>query len=223
MQCFHCEERLEEISFEEALRRTRKYLLQRDLARNRDISDDSKQYYIRHYLGNDSLFLLFDLYRNRLKHGRSPKRFLVQPVRVTAVFNLPWLFFNIIASNMFHFRYTAFCPQCNCKCVPGKHFKEECEYNKEYFQILDDILTGEIVEKKSYYQKRAYDLLRQGKQSAFADLFLRKRSRELILDFCSVGFSVFLWIYLIVYVGFPMFLVLVEKLLHIDMYEWVFL
>ncbi len=222
--CTRCRGDLEEISFYDALQLTRKKSLKDKISgKKKKLPDAYKQHYIMGYLGDSSLFLLFDLYRNRLKHGRRLKRFFIQPVNFTAALNIPWFFFNVIASNIFHLHYTGYCPRCHCKVNPRLHDKEECAYNIEYFQILDDILSGEIVETKALYRKRAHESTPPDKKNPYSDLFLRNKKAEMILDFLSVGFSIFLWIFLAVYVSYPMFQVLMQKLEFYDAYEWIFL
>ncbi len=221
MRCADCGKELVEISLEEALELTQQKSFKTHVASSGlKVSDEYKQYYIRSYLGDRSLFLLYDLSRNRLKHSPKPKRFLIQPVNFTALFNIPWLIFNVVSTNIFHSRYTGFCQRCNCKMVPDQHSREECDYNIEYFHILDDILTGEIMRTKKLYHEKALLDQKSGKKNAFVDLFLRERKVEVFFDFLSVSLSIFLWLYIAVYVSYPMFQVLLQKFDYMDSYEW---
>lgn len=221
--CSTCHGELKEISFERALEVTRKRAFRKQMQnKKKDIPDAYKQHYIRQYLGDQSLFLLFDLYKNRLKHGKKLKRFLIQPINFTAFLNIPWFFFNIISSNIFHLQYTRFCERCQCKRPQAQHAQEECDYNIEYFNILNDILTGDIVNtKRIYIQKYLIDKFKHRK-SAYADLFLRDKSVEVFFDIFSIFVSICFWIYIAVYISYPMLLVLLQKMEFYDAYEWIF-
>ena len=155
-----------------------------------------------------------------MKYGFRFERFFIQPINMTCVFNLPWFFFNAIYSNYFHFRYKAFCLRCHCKHIPGHHPKEECEYNLGYFYILRDVLSGSIVRTRKVYEHLLVEDRKKRKPNPYADLCQRPIRLEVFFDLLSIGFSVFLWLYLAVYVSLPMAMTLVQKLQAPDAYEW---
>lgn len=218
MTCRDCAADLNEVSLKDALTLTQqKSHHDRIQGKNRqELPDSYKQYHIRCYLKDCSFFLDFDLYKNRLKHGQREKRFFIAPVRLSDLFNIPWFFFNVISSNMFHLEYTEFCPRCESKYIKGRHTAEECDYNIEYFSILDDILSGRIVQRKVIYEE--YSRLRHldGLKSAYHDLFYRPIRWEILWDILSVGLSVGCWLYAIVYISFPWFLALLNESVQSD-------
>lgn len=204
MSCDRCGRVLSEVTLTEALSLTRKKSFKEQIhASDAQASDAYKQYLIRRYLGDGSLFLLFDLCKNRLKHGKKPKRFLIQPVDFTAFFNIPWFVFNIISTNMFHLQYTGFCARCGCKSIPGYHSPAECDYNIEYFSILDDILSGDIVDTKVIYEQHGLEMKKARQPSAYHDLFLRKVRSEFFFDVLSIGLSIAFWLFLVIFVAWP--------------------
>lgn len=222
-QCAVCGNLLKETSLKETLEITRKKSFkQRIGTEDTETSDAYKQYFIRKYLGDGSLFLLYDLCKNRLKHGSKPERFFIQPVDFTALLNIPWFFFNIISTNMFHMQYISFCRRCNCKSIPAFHSPEECDYNIEYFNILDDILSGDIVDTKKIYEEHTKEKKLKGEKSAYNDLFNRKVRKEVFFDVLSIGLSVLFWLFIAVYVSYPMLQALMQKLEYLDAYEWTF-
>ncbi len=205
MACQSCGGTLDEVSLRQALELTQSTALGKSIKgkSQQGLTDSYKQYHIRSYLKNRSCFLDFDLYKNRLIHGRRLKRFFIAPVRISAIVNIPWLLFNIISSNKFHLEYTEYCPRCECKYIRGAHTKEECEYNVEYFNILNDILSGQIVQRKIIYEEYARWRMRNGLRSAYRDLFRRRIPWEIFWDFLSVSSSVLFWLYLIVFICLP--------------------
>lgn len=224
MQCQQCGGRVNEISLGQALEHTRKRFLRHfSEDKNIHIFDPHTQYVVSSYFNNHSLFLYFDLNKNQLKYGRSFERFFIQPVNLTAFINLPWFFYNLLYTNYFHLTYTDYCLKCHCKHLKGYHSREECEYNIAYFQILCDVLNGDIVYTKKVYEEYYRERKGQREPNPFADLNKRHKGVEFALDLLSISLSVLLWIYLMVYVGFPMAKVLMIKLQFIDAYEWHFL
>ncbi|MDD3375115.1 MAG: hypothetical protein PHY73_05270 [Candidatus Omnitrophica bacterium] len=222
MVCERCKKTLVEIDFKQALEHTRKKFLKR-FSGSKDVRifDPHTQYIVGSYFKNHSLFLYFDLNRNQMKYGLEVKRFFIQPVNAIAFFNLPWVIFNFLYSNYFHFLYKGFCNQCHCKHRLGQHSKDECDYNIAYFHILRDVLNGDIVHTKRIYQQCAESADGEaGTRRAYLDLSRRHKKTEVFFDLLSIGFSVFLWIFLAVYVSFPMFKVLLQKIHLYDMYEW---
>jgi hypothetical protein len=204
MRCQGCSGALKEVSLGEALEHTRKKFLRHfSEDKNIRIFDPHTQYVVSSYFNNHSLFLYFDLSKHQLKYGRHFERFFIQPVNLTAFINVPWFVFNLLYTNYFHLFYTAHCAVCNCKHLEDHHPKEECEYNGVYFQILCDVLNGDIVYTKKVYEEYYRENKEKRIPNAFADLSKRHKRVEFFLDLLSISLSLFVWLYLFVYVGFP--------------------
>jgi len=222
MACSRCQVHLIEISLPEAIKRSNVRSFQKAIigGDTKELSDEHIQYHIRSFLGNRTLFLDFDIQKNRIKHGRKLKRFLIAPFNMTCVFNIPWLLFNIMSSNLFHLTHLGYCSRCNCKHIPGRHSQDQCDYNIEYFNILEDILNGQIVQRRSFYQTYALEQAYKKKPSAYTDLFCRKVRWEAFWDIVSITLSVLLWVFIVVFVAYPMAMMLTQKLMYIDSYEF---
>ncbi|HOD12541.1 MAG TPA: hypothetical protein PKO44_05570 [Candidatus Omnitrophota bacterium] len=221
MHCQCCGQILAEVSLAEALAHTRQRFL-RHFSEDKRIQglDAHTKYVASSYFNNHSLFLYFDLNKNHMKYGPKFDRFFIQPINCTALINFPWLVFNVLYTNYFHYAYTDFCPRCHCKCRPKNHSKEECEYNSTYFQILRDIFNGDIIFTRSIYETHDRELRQKSLPSAFSDLSRRHKAVEISLDLLSIGLSVLFWIFVGVYVSFPMVKVLMQKMQFLDAYEW---
>ena len=200
MACRRCKHSLSEITLSKALEITKPKALKSLISGTggREFSNTYKQYQIRSFLQNHSLFLDYDLNKYRLKHGPRLKRFLITPPSFTGFLNIPWFLYNIFASNLFHLNYTEYCPKCNCKYVKGEHSLADCEYNIEYFNILDDILSGEFHKRRRMYQQFADESRVKGHKSAYNDLFHRNKFKEIFWDFVSVSGSIVFWYAVIV-------------------------
>lgn len=221
ISCQSCKGTIEEISFSDALSVTRERSFHTRMTGQNDhrLSDGATQFYIRSYLKDLSLFLDFDIHKHRLMHGKAAKRFFIAPINFSCLINFPWLLYNVIASNIFQARYLGFCERCNCKIRPQSHTSDECDYNIVYFQILDDILSGEIVSRKDLYESYCEEQYRKFKRSAFNDLFKHHAGAEIFMDVFSVGLTIAFWIYLGVNVSWPMMQVLLQQLHQIDAYQ----
>lgn len=218
--CPCCGTPLQEVSLLEALKHTDSRFLKNYIKGKgtKEFSDDHKQYHIRSYLGNRSLFLDYDIQKNRMKHGPRLKRFLISPVNMTAFLNMPWFFFNVAASNVFHMEYTKYCPRCNTKYIPGKHTDEECDYNIEYFNLLEDILNGTIAIHRPIYKQYATEKKEKGWKTAYDDLFNRQIRVEAFWDLTSITLSVLFWLFIAVYVSYPFAKIMIYELQHLDQY-----
>jgi len=219
MQCDACRIELNEVSLPQALEASNIKLLKKAIS-GTNLTDEHIQYHIRSYLGNRSLFLDYDIQLNRMKHGPRRKRFLICKIDMTAAFNIPWFFFNIISSNLFHAAYTHYCPRCNTKYISGRHTIEDCDYNIEYFNILEDILNGNILVHKPIYQHYAAEKCQKGQRSAYQNLFCRTAKIEAFFDMFSITLSVLFWLFIAVYISWPFAKVTAEKLQNLDEYEF---
>ncbi len=221
--CDHCHHKLEEVSLVLAFEHTRDKFL-RCFSQKASIKNFNAhaQYVIGSYFGNHSFFSFFDLNKKHMRYGPTFERFFIQPINMTCVFNLPWFFFNVLYSNYFHFYYQGFCQRCYCKHPLKHHTREQCDYNIGYFHILRDVLNGNIVHTKKIYEKylKEDNLLKHSQP--YADLYRPLSKSDVALDILSVGLSVFFWLYLAVYISFPMVKVLAHILQVPDAYEWRF-
>ena len=213
MSCDACHESLHEVSLPTAIGLTKRKALRFHIKGKdyHELSDGYKQSNIRSYLKDQSLFLDFDLHKNRLKHGKRLKTFLISPVNLTAFFNIPWFVFNIINSNLFHMQYTEYCPRCNSKCIKGHHTEEECDYNIEYFHVLDDILNGSMANHRHIYEQYSEERQKRGVKSAYHDLSHRQIRLETFWDITSILLSIIFWLYIIVYISYPYIQVLINR------------
>lgn len=223
MACTHCQVHLIEVSLPEAIKRSHVRSFQKAItgSESKELPDEHIQYHIRSFLGNRTLFLDFDIQKQRIKHGRKLKRFLIAPFNMTCVFNIPWFIFNVLSSNFFHMTHLNYCGRCNCKHIPNHHSENECDYNIEYFHILEDILSGHIVQRRSFYQTYALEQAYKKKRSAYTDLFCRKVRWEAFWDITSITLSILFWVFIVVFVAYPMAMNLTQKLMQIDSYEFV--
>ena len=223
MACPVCRGHLVEVNLAEALQLSDRQALQRHITgeQKRQLPDAYQQYHVRSYLKDRSLFLDYNLNKFRLKHGRRLKRFFISPITWASIFNLPWLIFNIIATNIFHLTHTEYCERCQAKYVKGAHPRAECDYHIEYYKILDDILSGMIVHRKDIYQNYAAEQIRQGYPSAYRDLFQRPLRWEGFWDLISIGMSLAFWLYLLAFVAYPFAQVLAQRLESMESLELV--
>jgi hypothetical protein len=214
MTCADCNRHLLEISLAEALELSSKESFRERISgkRSQELPDAYKQYHVRSYLKDRSLFLDFDLNKNRLKKGRRLKRFFIASIGFSSLFNIPWLIFNIISTNIFHMTYTEYCPRCDTKIIKGQHSEADCQYTIEYFRILDDILSGRITATKIVYEESAQERRQRGLPSAYHDLFQRNVCLEGFWDMISVTMSILFWIYLLAAIGYPWVMILVQNL-----------
>ncbi|MDZ4242056.1 MAG: hypothetical protein U1D99_04435, partial [Candidatus Omnitrophota bacterium] len=81
--------------------------------------------------------------------------------------------------------------------------RAECDYNIEYFSVLDDILNGRILDRKPLYEQFAREKQLKGLRSAYHELFHRLVRWEIFWDVISIWFSVLFWLYVIVFISYP--------------------
>jgi|GEM_PF-531139 len=221
--CQHCDKRLLEISLTDAMEFSSRQSFEERIggAEDHKLPDAYKQYHVRSYLQNRSLFLDFDLHKNRLKKSRRLKSFFITPLGLGSLFNLPWLLFNILSTNIFHLTYTEYCPRCDCKFVKGQHSQNDCDYNIQYFRILNDILSGRITTTKIIYEQYALENDKTHLKSAYHDLFDRKIRTETFWDFISIWLTVLFWVYIIVHISYPLAMTGLQKIQQYEMVEIV--
>ncbi len=100
MNCDACNQTLNEITLPEALKCFSIKALKKTI-KGENLSDEYIQYHIRSYIGNRSLFLDYDIQKNRMKHGPRLKRFLICKIDLTAIFNIPWFSLTLLLPTSF--------------------------------------------------------------------------------------------------------------------------
>ncbi len=222
LTCPQCHLELKGISLRKALeRRRRRSFRQFGGSQDFKILDLNAQYIIESYFKDHSLFLHFELNKNQMRYSEKFERFFIQPINLVAVFNIPWFIFNIIYSSYFYLSYRNFCQKCHCKYLSAVHSQEECDYNIAYFNILCDVLNGDITDTKKVYEQCS-----QGEggeresRLAYQKLNYRHKKAEIFFDLFSILLSVMFWIYICLCVSLPMVKVLLQKLYFYKAYEW---
>lgn len=166
-------------------------------------------HFIGSYFRAKSFAFIYRLSRHELKIGKSFTRFFIYPLHFGFAIKLPWLVIDLLDSLFFRVIYTGFCGQCGWKHqkITGglAHTPQECDYNKEYTQILGDILTGEIVRTEEKFQRQAQEKIQAGKKSAWHDLSHRGASFELAFDVIAILISLGLMIFGVVQLAMPIF------------------
>ncbi len=169
------------------------------------------QYMVGTYFKVRTLKFMYSFSRNHFRMGKTYKRILVQPLNLTSFLIIPWAVYDILDTVFIRLTYNAFCLKCGWKFrqihATQEHDATECEYNQEYSRVVNDIVTGNIAKSEGRIKQEAYTKIQAGKQSAYRDLCLRRRSTGgWFFDVLCVWISVCLIVSLIVVVVFPFFL-----------------
>lgn len=85
----------------------------------------------------------------------------------------------------------------------GQHSLKECEYNKEYATIVNQILSGQILRVEDEFKEQALEKAKKGERSAYNDLCSRKKNFESFLDIMIILLSLGFWIFLVILVAMP--------------------
>ncbi len=174
------------------------------------------QFIVASYFRTRTLHFMYAFSRNEFKMGAVFSRKFIQPFRITSLLMLPWLFLNIIDSLFFRISYTKYCPKCGWKFYrterTGEHNHEECEYNREYKQVVESILAGLILKEESTFRRLGIMRRTAGRRSAYWDLCQGTNFFSSVLDVTTIWFSVCLWIIVVVAALFPWFIQLIYSL-----------
>ena len=81
-------------------------------------------------------------------------------------------------------------------------------------------MNGNITYTRNIYQQHACEKKESKQRSAYGELFQRRIRLEVFFDVLSIGLSIFFWLFVAIYVSFPMVKVLMQKLHFYDAYEW---
>ncbi|MDP2653011.1 MAG: hypothetical protein Q8Q08_03160 [Candidatus Omnitrophota bacterium] len=165
------------------------------------------EYIIGSYFRTRTFRFMYFFSRNEFKLGKGYPRILIQPLSAVSFLSLPWVLYNIADSVIFWFRHSGYCEKCKCKYVPKPgligHETNECEYNREYFAIVTDILNGRITQTEERYYKEGAEKFWQGRRSAYLDLCKNKEGKEAFWDILSIWFSVCVILTALVWITLP--------------------
>ena len=165
------------------------------------------QFIIASYFRTRTFHFMYAFSRNHFKMGARFDRYLVQPFNLTSFLLLPWLAINLVDSVICRFIYTKYCTKCGWKFYRtesnGEHLHRECEYNREYKEVIDAILTGSIVQREKEFKQLGLMKRHAGRRSAYWDMCRRRDFFSSILDVTCIWFSICLWILLVIYLVFP--------------------
>lgn len=170
---------------------------------------DYKYHVIASYFKTRSLPFVYSICRHEYLMDRKFSRMFVQPIGVGYFISfIPWIIINFFDSVFVHLAYRRFCPECECKYAlkygaTDKHNSEECEYNKEYAQVIFSILSGHILKNEEEFQKKAAQKIKLGRKSAYHVLCSAKRRYQNTIDVACVWLSCTSLIGLIVWFSYP--------------------
>jgi len=165
------------------------------------------QFIVASYFRTRTFHFMYVFSRNDLKMGAVFDRTFVQPLNMTSLLLLPWLLVNIIDSVLFRLFYTKYCPVCGWKFYKteanGEHQHRECEYNREYKEVIQAILDGTIIRSEIHFKRLGLMKQKTGRRSAYWDMCARKELSSAVLDITCIWFSICLWILWVVVIVFP--------------------
>jgi hypothetical protein len=175
---------------------------------DRGIQEHSRlQFIVASYFRTRTFLFMYKFSRNNFKKGSEFKCFFIQPVTVISLLLLPWLAINIIDSILCRFLYTKYCPKCGWKFFKhernGEHSHRECEYNREYQEVIDSIMSGMIIQKEKDFKRLGLMKRNAGRKSAYWDLCGRRSWVQGVLDVASIWFSIIFWLVLVIWLIFP--------------------
>lgn len=165
------------------------------------------QFIIASYFRTRTFHFMYAFSRNNFKMGPTFDRLLIQPFHMASLLLLPWMFVNILDSVLCRFLYIKYCPKCGWKFykieLSGEHDHLECEYNREYREVVQAILDGSIIYEEATFKRLGLMKRNAGRKSAYWDLCARKEFFSSVLDVTCIWFSICLWILLVVALTFP--------------------
>ncbi|MFA5260196.1 MAG: hypothetical protein WC450_03085 [Candidatus Omnitrophota bacterium] len=165
------------------------------------------QYLIGNYFKIRTFSFMYAFSRNEYKMGRTYKRALIQPLSVYSLFMLPWVAYNVLDTIFFRLTYNTYCEKCQCKFIryagQKEHNPNECEYNREYTAVVNDIVSGQIAETESKLKWLAAKKIESGKKSAYRDLCLGEKGWQAVWDVMCIWLSICLVVITLVVGLFP--------------------
>lgn len=165
------------------------------------------QFIIGCYFQTRTLHFMYSFNRHEFLTSPNFKRELIEPFHATSLLMLPWFVFNILDSFFCRIWYTKYCAKCGQKChnleSNNEHKHADCEYNREYKEVVDSILEGTILKEEKKFKQLGLMKKSAGRRSAYWDLCQGSNFLSGIIDIMSIWFSICLWIILVVALAFP--------------------
>jgi hypothetical protein len=165
------------------------------------------QFIISSYFRTRTIHFMYAFSRNNFKMGPAFKRELIQPFHLMSFLMLPWLVLDIFDSFLCRLIYTKYCPKCGWKFYKltsdGDHDHMECEYNREYKEVINSILDGSIMRKEDEFRRLGMMRRSAGRRSAYWELCHGKQFFSSVFDIICIWFSICLWLILLIAICFP--------------------
>ncbi|MEW5894234.1 MAG: hypothetical protein AB1650_00505 [Candidatus Omnitrophota bacterium] len=165
------------------------------------------QFIVSSYFRTRTLHFTYAFCRNDFLMGPVFRRRMIQPFNITSALMLPWVVFNLFDSVFCRFLYTRYCHKCGWKFYKvqnnNEHHHEECEYNREYKNLIEAILRGSIMWEEATFKRLGLMKKNAGRRSAYWELCEKKVFFSGALDIACIWFSICLWTLLIIGISFP--------------------
>lgn len=208
--CLYCGSPLVDVPEEEAARIEEGESGQEQEAKTqKQLTADEIQHIAGIYFGKRSIAFMYAFSRNEMKMGKGLKRFFIQPLNFAFIVKIPWLLINVVDSLIFRLIYKGYCQKCDWKynitASPKEHDPVQCEYNREYTNVLNNILTGEIIYNEAQFEKEAQEKIRTGKHSAYRQLCSQREGFWQAIDIGTILISLWLLFYVVIKLTMPIF------------------
>lgn len=176
------------------------------------------QLVVGNYFRMRTFQFMYNFCRNEYKRGQAYSRLLVQPLNITSFLTIPWVLWDILDTMIFRFTYNGFCEKCQSKyrkVTQGQdHDPDDCTYCREYFTLVEDILTGRITKTEPQYKQLGLQKVKMGKRSAYHDLCVKRTHFVGLMDILCIWTSIFVLISLVIWLLFPYITVLMHSLVE---------
>ncbi len=193
--CIYCDSGLMYASAVDALFTKEKKIFKAKVQREGG-SDSSErvEYLMGSYFRSRSFLFSYLFHRQEYKIGNKFRRFLIEPLRMTSFLKIPWVLVDLVDTLFFRMLYGGYCPVCQCKIRmflrENLHPKTECDYNKEYTQVIQQIRNGEIAKNEFGFRISGAEKKKKGLKSAYYDLCEKRNPFERITDVLTILFSI---------------------------------
>ena len=207
--CLYCDTQLMDASFDEIFTISAETdALGKMVKSEESITHGRMEQFVSSYFRTKTFSFLYAFNRNEFKISKEFKRFFVQPIDFAVIIKIPWMVIDLVDSLFVRLFYGGFCPECNWKyrnLLSKGHAKQECDYNKEYSSILEQILNGGIVHSEDKFAAEALQKVKEGKRSAYYNLCSRRKTIESLLDISTILASLGLIVFIITKLTMPIF------------------
>ena len=171
------------------------------------VAHDRKQHIVGSYFCSRTFYFMYSFSRHDFHRGKGFRRWLVKPLNMGSFLIIPWVVVDLLDSLYIRLFYNAVCPTCGWKYKSVffkiRHNPRDCAYNLEYAQIVEDILTGKIIQKEEAYLEKACQEKQSGRRSAYRALCANKNLFTGLLDVTCIWFSISLFFLLLITVVVP--------------------